>query len=183
MAWCQDCSISIASALEILQSCTKPSRWCHWKWRMRCGEISAHNNSDYRGSLSTCHTVEMVYKYGGRVSNQKYAFTAITVWRPSVRFNIKTVFPCIWIPVIKLRDWDWERDWDKFIQHKMTLYCIVFDVFFDLRLNKRLSKQSWRWWFETLSRHYDVTVMMRGGVYPIRYEHGFVVLCFVVVVS
>ena len=27
-----------------------------------------------------------------------------------------------------------------------------FDVFFDLRLNKRLSKQSWGWWFETLSR-------------------------------
>ena len=27
-----------------------------------------------------------------------------------------------------------------------------FDVFFDLRLNKRFSKQSWGWWFETLSR-------------------------------
>ena len=27
-----------------------------------------------------------------------------------------------------------------------------FDVFFDLRLNKRLSKQSWSWWFETLPR-------------------------------
>ena len=27
-----------------------------------------------------------------------------------------------------------------------------FDVFFDLRLNKRLSKQSWGWGFETLSR-------------------------------
>ena len=26
-----------------------------------------------------------------------------------------------------------------------------FDVFFDLPLNKRLSKQSWGWWFETLS--------------------------------
>ena len=26
-----------------------------------------------------------------------------------------------------------------------------FDVFFDLRLNKRLSKQSWGWWLETLS--------------------------------
>ena len=26
-----------------------------------------------------------------------------------------------------------------------------FDVFFDLRLNKRLSKQSWGWWFETAS--------------------------------
>ena len=34
-----------------------------------------------------------------------------------------------------------------------------FGVFFDLRLNKRLSKQSWGWWFETLScplwRHCD----------------------------
>ena len=27
-----------------------------------------------------------------------------------------------------------------------------FDVFFDLRLNIRLSKQSWGWWFQTLSR-------------------------------
>ena len=27
-----------------------------------------------------------------------------------------------------------------------------FDVFFDLRLNKRLSKQSWGWWLETPSR-------------------------------
>ena len=27
-----------------------------------------------------------------------------------------------------------------------------FDVFFDLRLNKRLSKQPWGWWFEKLSR-------------------------------
>ena len=26
-----------------------------------------------------------------------------------------------------------------------------FDVYFDLRLNKRLSKQSWGWWLETLS--------------------------------
>ena len=27
-----------------------------------------------------------------------------------------------------------------------------FDFFFDLRLNKRLSKQWWGWWFETLPR-------------------------------
>ena len=36
-----------------------------------------------------------------------------------------------------------------------------FDVFFDLCLNKRLSKQSWDWWFETLSgplwRHRNVS--------------------------
>ena len=43
-----------------------------------------------------------------------------------------------------------------------------FDVFFDLRLNKRLSKQSWGWWFETLSR-------------PLwRHRNG---LCFVVVIT
>ena len=37
-----------------------------------------------------------------------------------------------------------------------------FDVFFDLRLNKRLSKHSWGWWFETPSyplwRHCNATV-------------------------
>ena len=38
-----------------------------------------------------------------------------------------------------------------------------FDVFFDLRLNKRLNKQSWGWWWETISRplwrhHNDVLV-------------------------
>ena len=36
-----------------------------------------------------------------------------------------------------------------------------FDVFFDLGLNERLSKQSWGWWFETPScplwRHSNVT--------------------------
>ena len=39
-----------------------------------------------------------------------------------------------------------------------------FDVFFDLRLNKRLSKQSWGWWFETLLRslwrHRDVRCIL-----------------------
>ena len=28
-----------------------------------------------------------------------------------------------------------------------------FDVFFDLRLNKRLSKQPWGWWFDSMRRH------------------------------
>ena len=36
-----------------------------------------------------------------------------------------------------------------------------YDVFFDLRLNKRLSKQSWGWWFETLSR-----LLLRHCNYP-----------------
>ena len=28
----------------------------------------------------------------------------------------------------------------------------IFDIFFDLRMNTRLNKYSWGWWFETLSR-------------------------------
>ena len=39
--------------------------------------------------------------------------------------------------------------WWIFSQRPMTQ---SFDVFFDLRLNERLSKQSWGWWFETPSR-------------------------------
>ena len=38
---------------------------------------------------------------------------------------------------------------------------LSFDVFFDVRLNKRLSKQSWNWLFETPSRHYDVTALVQ----------------------
>ena len=44
-----------------------------------------------------------------------------------------------------------------------------FGVFFNLRLNKRLSKQSWGYWFETLScslwRHRNVTVESKGHDY------------------
>ena len=43
----------------------------------------------------------------------------------------------------------------------------IFDVYFDLRPNKRLSKQSWGWWFETLSyplwRHRNVLTMSNNG--------------------
>ena len=52
-----------------------------------------------------------------------------------------------------------------------------FDVFYDLRLkNNRLSKQSWGWWFETLShplwRHCDVAVRLKD------YRYGLhIVMC------
>ena len=43
-----------------------------------------------------------------------------------------------------------------------------FDVFFDLRLNKRLSKQSWGWWFKRLWcplwRHCNETTVIRWHV-------------------
>ena len=54
-----------------------------------------------------------------------------------------------------------------------------FDVFFDLRLNKRLSKQSWGWWFEMLScplwRHCNVKVLIRH-IMPISCAYVYVLL-------
>ena len=45
-----------------------------------------------------------------------------------------------------------------------------FDVFFDLRLNKRLSKKSWGWWFESPSRilwrHSNAMAMCKTAVTP-----------------
>ena len=38
----------------------------------------------------------------------------------------------------------------EFLSQRPMTRC--FDVLFDLRLNKQLSKQSWGWWFETPSR-------------------------------
>ena len=50
-----------------------------------------------------------------------------------------------------------------------------FDIFFDLRLNKWLRKQSWGWWFEMPSRplwlHYDVIVMVIVGGGTTLYLH------------
>ena len=34
-----------------------------------------------------------------------------------------------------------------------------FDVFFDLRMNKRLSEQPWHWCLRHHRAHYDVTVL------------------------
>ena len=37
-----------------------------------------------------------------------------------------------------------------------------FDVFFDLCLNKPLSKQSWGWWLRRHRVHYDITICLNS---------------------
>ena len=44
-----------------------------------------------------------------------------------------------------------------------------FDIYFDMRLNKRLSKQSWGWWSIGHRAHYDVTVIV--------YDQGWRAVC------
>ena len=48
-----------------------------------------------------------------------------------------------------------------------------FDAFFDLRLNKWLSKQWWGWWFDTLWRH------CIEGINPIISSYALLTLCAV----
>ena len=57
---------------------------------------------------------------------------------------------------------------------------LSFDVFFDLRLNERLSKQWWGWWFETLScplwRHCSVhSKTQRKGLSDALYTYFIVI--------
>ena len=52
-----------------------------------------------------------------------------------------------------------------------------FDVFFDLRLNKRLSKQSWGWWLDTKSRSLWRRCNVKQVMLEIRY-HGYIVCKF-----
>ena len=75
-------------------------------------------------------------------------------------------FDLIWCPSLSIRPW-WRYQMEIF--SALLDFCAGnspvpgefptqrpvtrrFDVYFDLRPNKRLSKQSWVWWFETLSR-------------------------------
>ena len=61
-----------------------------------------------------------------------------------------------------LRPW-WRHQMEIF--SPLLAFCVgSFDVFFHLCLNKRLSKQSWGWWFETplrsLWRHLNVSYFL-----------------------
>ena len=53
-----------------------------------------------------------------------------------------------------------------------------FDAYFDLRPNKRLSKQSWGWWFETLSpplwRHRNALYIYTAWSYHISLQETFI---------
>ena len=67
-------------------------------------------------------------------SSQNYFHDDITKWKH---------FPRYWLFVS-----GFHRSGEFHSQRPATQ---SFDVFFDLRLNKRFSKQSWGWWFETPS--------------------------------
>ena len=50
-----------------------------------------------------------------------------------------------------------------------------FDVYFDLHLNKQLSKQSQGWWFETPSG--SLWRQCNANIYELKSRHGYVITC------
>ena len=144
-----DCSISIANALEILHSCTKPS-------------ISICIYINIYWIIMT-----MIYRRDRHIMN--LALCRIeNWWNAGIHINL----------VLCLNAWRHQKETfsaklaicagnspasSEF--HVQRLVARSFDVFFDLRLNKRLSKPLRCWWFETPSPHYDITVMI--SVHPV----------------
>ena len=79
---------------------------------------------------------------------------------------------CIFISLNMDAFWNWKLSWWRHQMEAFSAFLAIcagnspvpgefpakrpvtrsFNVFFDLRLNKGLSKQSWGWWFETLLR-------------------------------
>ena len=106
----------------------------------------------------------------GRVLFQSF-LTVITIWyvqlKCVLRVDTMILFSAfLWLYYQLIYDAWWRHQMETFSAILATARGInrspvnfphkgqwhgAFDVFCDLRLNKRLSKQSWGWWFETPS--------------------------------
>ena len=148
----QDCSNWSVLAMELLQFCTKQSIWCI-TWNIN--------------------------KY----SLLPPDYSPIIVLLPFlVLWQKKILFPALEVPGVMIT-W-WRKHFSRW-RHQMETFSALlaicagnspvpgefpaqrpvtrsFDVFFELRLNKQLNKQSWGWWFgkgsRSLRRHRNVLV-------------------------
>ena len=108
-----------------------------------------------------CRIVSDLRRHDARVTSHQYVsfYTRVSATSSSPGRNMHTVH-------ITYNDAWWRHQMEAF--SALLAICVgispvsgefptqrpvtrSFDVFFDLRLNKRLSKQSWGWWFETPS--------------------------------
>ena len=121
---------------------------------------------------------------------ERHLPTSTCLWMILLRLNAKCPFVCT---CNQLRNPDYKRFSKSWWRQQMETFSALlaiyagnspvsgeipaqrsvtrsFDVFFDLCLNKRLSKQWWGWWFETLScplwRH-------SNGLTDIAFDHVF----------
>ena len=148
----QDCSISITNALGILQSCTKPPMClllimcCHCPVLIKLLLLPL-------SPLATPYRNDVAWAS----LRLKYPTTWLFVSQLVDNENIPKVHPC--------HDAIFIRTTIEFSSRRPLPRS--FDVFFDLRLNKRFSKQSWVWWFEmplrSLWRHCNINGRVEGS--------------------
>ena len=107
-----------------------------------------HNFSQVFPIQSWCNSSYWLVIYDSSASRSQYV---------TVRFspNIYRRLPHLghsWATLVRYGLPFWVQN---LLHHDDVIKWLVtrsFDVFFDLRLNKRLSKQSWGWWFDMPSR-------------------------------
>ena len=120
------------------------------------------------------HTLKVWFWYNVEIIRalrlkNSYVLNSYASWLLGIKFSAdavetvrwKALGPCyIWSVYDDVIKWKhFPRDWPfvRGIHHSsefpaQRLVTRSFDIFCDLRLNKRLRKQSWGWWFETASR-------------------------------
>ena len=126
----QDCSNPIANALEFLQSCTKPSIYTSF-W-LKDTLSTALVDAVQMWDVNISLPLDHIFSWWRHQIETFSAFSALCAGNSPVSGEF----------------------------HAQRPVTRSFDLFFDLHLNKRLKKQSWCWWFETLSsplcRHCNV---------------------------
>ena len=111
--WVQGCNNSSAIALELLQSCTKPSKhFCIWKMDTVCHE--------YPRSISSCRIPWLVHRV--RPPSHRIDITRVTIDR-----NVCALF---WCALSGPRDWTL-RDWSSVCRTKVYTAFVDFSKFFD----------------------------------------------------
>ena len=145
----QDCSISIANALKILHSCTKPSlcllhNWMHiwtkyrtwvcFRWHFQVYFLE--RNFFLLLNISLKFILAVLVKPWSRFDVEE----APTWWRHQIETFSALLAICAGNSPIT----------GEFPTQRPVTRS--FDGFFDLHLNKRLSKQSRGWWSEMPSR-------------------------------
>ena len=122
----QDCSNSIANALELLQSCSKPS--IYQSLKSQSTSDTPHPHGWVIGCLFWAYSGENLWCSNGNAwwCHRMETFSSLLAICAG-NSPVPGEFPA------------------------QRTVMRSFDVFFDLRLNKLFSKPSWGWWFEPLS--------------------------------
>ena len=143
----QDCCNSSALATELLQSSTKPS--------VSLNHIFSHHGFRFRLLPTVWKADQSLHR--GLLTCNEWCVSCNTLWACVADENAQC-FSKVHDDVIKWkhfpRYWPFVRGIHRSpvnSPHKGPV-TRSFDVFFELRLNKQLNKQSWGWWFEMRSR-------------------------------